>query len=240
MKKLLVAGIAATMFCVAPANAADMPVKAQVYKTAPPVMSWTGCYIGANAGGGWGNSSWTDVSPPGPSANIGDPNFSGALGGAQIGCNYQSGVWVFSVEGMWDFANLTGNVPNPLNSQNIEQTKTDWLGTATARLGYAVDRSLLYVKGGAAWVHDDRTRINPANSFDFHDARTSVGWTAGAGAEYMFAPQWSVKLEYNYIDLGNINDTLTCRGVGCPVGSDFLTIRERIHLVLVGLNYRFR
>src|SRR5712692_6649589 len=124
MKKFLVAGIAAAAFGGAPSFAADMPTKGPVYKAAPPAFNWTSCYIGANAGGGWGKANWADVTVP-PPANIGNPSFSGALGGGQIGCDYQSGAWVFGIEGMWDFADLTGNVPNPLNPVNTEHTKTD-------------------------------------------------------------------------------------------------------------------
>jgi outer membrane immunogenic protein len=238
VKKLLVAGIAAAAFCGAPAFAADMPVKAPVNKAAAPHGPWTGCYIGANVGGGWGRAHWDDVTGGVP-VGIGNPQYDGWIGGGQIGCDYQSGAWVVGVEGTLDAASLSGSTPNPLNALNIEQTRTTWLGLTTARLGYAVDRSLWYVKGGAAWTHD--TRARPAVPFTFEGAgsQTSAGWTVGAGVEYMFAPQWSVKLEYDFIDLGSVNSTLTCRGVGCPFTIDLLNIHERTHIALVGLNYRF-
>ena len=75
-------------------------------------------------------------------------------------------------------------------------TEHNWYGTATARVGYAVDNWLWYVKGGAAWLDADHT----IGGVTFSDTQT--GWTVGTGLEWALGPNWSAKLEYNYMDFG--------------------------------------
>jgi opacity protein-like surface antigen len=103
------------------AIAADMPLKAPVYQAAPPVYNWSGCYIGANAGGAWSHQSVgssvpliSDQSPASASLDS-----SGGIGGPHAGCNWQfTPSWVLGIEGDWSFTDLngTGSSPNLLRS----------------------------------------------------------------------------------------------------------------------------
>jgi outer membrane immunogenic protein len=221
MKKLLVAGITAAALCGASAFAADMPMKAPM----APTFSWTGCYIGANVGGAWGrDSDWDFTLVTGSGGN---PHYSGVMGGGQVGCDVQSGPWVFGVEGMFDWGNLKGHSIDPANPAFAANTKVSSLDTATARIGYAWDRSLFYVDGGAAWAHHDRFFVPAANPTV---SDTSSGAVVGVGFESMFAPNWSWKIEYDHAWFGKTTE---------PVSADPTTTKQNIDTVLLGINYHF-
>ena len=118
MRQLLVGSVAVASLALAgSAVAADMPVKAPIDKAPPPVQShWTGFYIGANGGAGWGQSCWTllgSVPPAGPVQDEGCHDLSGGLFGAQAGFNWQVGNWVLGVEGQGDWTRLTGTTVLP-------------------------------------------------------------------------------------------------------------------------------
>jgi outer membrane immunogenic protein len=205
------------------AMAADLG--APVYKTAPaPVVlapNWTGFYIGANAGGGWGTKTIYEVpvEPFGKQIQV-----NGFLGGVQAGYNYQMNWVVFGIEGSFDWADLTGNF-------DAFVPKVSWLATVTGRIGGAVDHALLYVTGGVAWAHDKYEfvgePVTPASE-------TRTGGLLGAGIEYAFTPNWSGKIEYNFIDFGNKTPTF-CEGGDCAQ----IRINQQIHTVTVGVNYKF-
>jgi outer membrane immunogenic protein len=230
MKKLFVAGIAAAAFCGAPALAADLPVKAPIYKAVAPMFNWTGCYVGAHLGGGWGSKHWSSQD----FGNHGSHDVDGWLGGGQIGCDYQTGQWVFGIEGDFSWARLEGDSIDRQFTDDTLHSKVDWLATATGRFGYAFDRTLLYVKGGGAWARDKYWISAGGNTYSRAD-ETRSGWTVGTGLEYAFAPNWSAKLEYSYIDFGNERITFSCGACLANVRD----IDQHIHVVKVGLNYRF-
>src|SRR5207248_3313507 len=106
---------------------------------------------------------------------------------------------------------------------------------ATGRVGYAWDRALFYVKGGAAWAHDKFADVTAVTGFTVDNAdRTRWGWTVGAGAEYAFAPNWTAKLEYNFMDFGKQRETFVGPLVAFPTDID-----QYVHVVKVGVNYKF-
>jgi len=229
MRKLLLSGVAVASIFSVPAIAADMPVKMTV-KAAPPapVFSWTGCYVGANIGGIWARDVWTDTNPP-PSGEA-TPHASSIVGGGQGGCDYQTGALVFGVEGMFDWTDAKGSAPDKFGPALLENDKYKWLSTVTGRIGYAVDRTLWYVKAGGAWVN---TQHFFSNAFTGSLTQTTDGVVVGGGVEWAFAPHWSVKIEYDYMDLGKKNVRFPA-----PLGFPF-EFKEQIHTVTVGLNYRF-
>ena len=232
MKKTLLATSALAGVLVAgAAHAADL---APVYKAPPPVVApvvnWTGFYIGAHVGGGWGTSEWSAPSlgselPIG----VGGPNYNvnGFLGGGQVGFNWQTGWVVFGVEADASAADIKGS--GACLVFLTCSTKIDALGTITGRIGGTVDHALLYVKGGGAWAHE-KNSISEDVFSTISSSKTRWGWTVGGGVEYAFTPNWSGKLEYNFIDLGK--ERLNFVG-------DSLDVRQTIHTVKVGLNYRF-
>ena len=245
MKKILLASSALAF--AGSAFAADLPprmsVKAPVVAAVP--FSWTGCYVGAQAGYGWGNAGFSD--PTG--AFFADPGVvltakpRGALAGGQIGCNYQfASNWVLGIEGDYAWANLSGgNVADPFFDGKNFGSKTDALASVTGRIGYTWDRVLFYGRGGAAWAHDRYTMQTPslipqAPAINSFATETRSGWVAGAGFEWAFAEQWSAKFEYDHYDFGTqgirLRSNPTSRGTQADVS-------QRIDTVKIGINYRF-
>jgi len=238
-KSLLVIAVAFAGLVTGPVAAADL-----LYKATPaaPAFSWTGFYVGAHAGAGWSLNEQTFTG--GGATNENNYTGTGVLGGAQAGFNYQAGPWVFGAEAQLGWAGLDGKdhciAGSPVALLNC-RTKTDWLGTAAARIGFAFDRTMIFVKGGGAWAHDTYDLsffALPPRSDRVDETRT--GWMLGTGAEYAFYGSWSAKVEYDYLDFG----TQTVTFPGLPafdpqfVGTT-VDIRQRIQLIKFGLNYRF-
>lgn len=221
---------AMVLACGSSALAADLPVKAPRAPVVIPVAyNWTGFYIGGHVGGAWGKKDWVAVGV-GP---LGSHDVDGFIGGGQVGFNYQVGAFVWGVEVDFSWANLDGNHIDTVFGGN-NRTDVKWLGTVTGRLGYAWDRALLYVKGGGAWVRDLYT-ITGAGGFFAETRDTNWGWTIGAGLEYGLTPNWSVKVEYNYLDFGTERIRFTPT-VGPAFDRD---VDQQIHAIKVGINYRF-
>jgi outer membrane immunogenic protein len=224
------------MLCVVPlaAQAADMPLKGppSYSKAPPPIMppsyySWSGFYVGMNVGYGFGKSRH-DFEPIG--TTTGNYDVSGVLAGATLGYNWQLGSFVIGAEADAAWSNIDGSAscPNPAFTCG---TELRWLATARGRVGYAFDRWLPYLTAGGAYGNV-RATIDPAAAFPgASDSR--FGWTAGAGVEVAAFSNWTVKLEYLYVDLGSFD----C-GTGCTLaGSDNVSFKT--HIARAGINYRF-
>lgn len=259
MHRILVAA-AAVGFSTCFALAADMPVKAP---TAVPVAyTWTGCYIGGNVGGGWGQRTGDRgiINSGNGTLNAGigvpaglDIGPSGVIGGGQAGCNYQTGQIAFGIETDIQGSDIRGssaiNFPSPnggitdATTANGEE-RIDWFGTLRARVGFTVmNNLLLYGTGGLAYggVSSSATLVlTPASDGNYAGAtsETKVGWTAGIGGEYAFANNWSVKLEYLYLDLGTTNVRMV--DPGRPGTFIDYAFAHRDNIMRVGVNYTFR
>jgi len=232
MKKFLLASAASVLFSTA-AFAADLPTRmpAPVYKTPfiPQYFSWTGCYIGVNVGGAWARGELSDAAT---GAVLSNPNGSGWAGGGQFGCDYQYNNVVFGIETMWDWSDAKGTRSDAFNAGFSDTAKLRGFGTLTGRMGYAVDHSLLYVKAGGAWADASRQITGPGISET--QSGNGSGWVVGGGWEYAFAPNWSTKIEYDYMGFGNRNAAYSI--VTPPV---VRVSGQSVQTVLVGLNYRF-
>jgi outer membrane immunogenic protein len=195
----------------APAPYYKAPVEVQVY-------NWTGFYIGINGGGGFGRSQWDSI---GSSFDI-----SGGLVGGTVGYNYQFGQAVVGVEGDIDWADINGttNTTCPFGCK----TNDNWLSTVRGRLGYAADRFMPFVTGGAAFGDIRASTPGFAGA-----SNTNVGWTAGAGLEFAIAGNWTAKAEYLYVDLGKFNCGISC-GAAATDNVSFTA-----NIVRAGVNYRF-
>jgi len=212
---------------VLPAGAADLRPR-PVTKAPPPVptpmaqvYNWTGFYIGGHIGG----------------AFAGDNSLAGSdgrfLGGVQLGADYQfNSNWVLGIEAQYGWlTNGNGGVAFPVGG--IASQEPRGIGSVTGRFGYAWGPTLAYVKGGYAFA-DNHTSVTVAGVPQAFTADGGKdGWTVGAGLEYMFAPNWSAKVEYQYYDFGN---TTFSAGPPALVGTSF---RNDVHTVKAGLNYRF-
>jgi outer membrane immunogenic protein len=233
-----------------------LPVKAPPVVVAT-VYSWTGFYIGLNAGGAWGRNhvtytplySGAPAGLPAFAAANGSPTLkpTGFTGGGQAGYNWQSSNWVFGIEADFNYARLSKSLnsgvlifPGSSDFFFVTSTTSNWMATIRPRLGYALDRGLIYVTGGLA-VAD----IKFAQSVEFlvgaiaagsaHSTR--AGWTVGGGVEYAFAPRWSAKAEYLHSDFGSVGfspSVLTNTLINSTSRTTFKTDVAR-----VGINYHF-
>jgi outer membrane immunogenic protein len=252
---------ASTVVFIHIASAADLPHKASVYAPPPPLLfSWTGFYIGGNAGYGWGRASTTYVAPGLPdgfippdqvavsangSARL-DP--TGFVGGAQIGYNWQfAPTWVLGIEADFQAFNLRGSFDGTFpiaegNHITHTEVSADWLFTLRGRFGYAVDRLLIYGTGGLAVGKVNFKQINTFTGFSTTDSfsatDTKTGWAIGGGVEYAFQNNWSIKAEYLYVELDNISGISTTAG-GAITGSFGHDTDFKVNIVRAGINYRF-
>jgi outer membrane immunogenic protein len=224
MKKFLLCTVAA-LGMAAPASAADLATRP--YTKAPammaPIYNWTGFYIGGHIGGAFaGNNSLTGT----------DGRF---LGGVQGGADYQFGNnWVIGVEAQYSW--LASNNNGALfPGGTLVTSNSDQLGSVTGRLGYAWGPTLLYAKGGYAWKDGNNLGVTVGGlpvAFTT-DGCHRDGYTVGGGLEYMFAPSWSAKLEYQYYNFGSTTFTT---GPITLVGTRF---RDDENTIKAGLNYHF-
>jgi outer membrane immunogenic protein len=250
------------------ALAADMgPAPAAVYLKAPIApWSWTGFYVGGNVGYSWGSSDTTVsfIDSTGVLLGSGANSFSldGVIGGGQIGYNWQAGSWVWGLEtdlqasgqsGSASFVCAAGCGSGPV-TETLDQ-KLDWFGTLRGRLGFTVTPTvLLYGTGGLAYgdIQTDGVISDPTT---FSISTIKAGWTVGAGVEARITGNWTAKLEYLYMDLGNVSDSVGTSIVptACPVpkfnGNQYAcptTLNSSFasgiidNIVRVGVNYKFQ
>jgi outer membrane immunogenic protein len=254
MKNLFFGSVALLALAAAgPAVAADMPARAPVYKAAPAAVmihNWTGFYIGGHAGWAWIDETSVLVSDPFaafPPGFTGDTSRDGLIAGGQIGFDWQSGNWVFGIEGDWSWTDSNVSVPSiSIAVPGLVATATgqdNWYATLTGRIGYAQDIWLVYVKGGVAWWNVDdggfTTGIPGVGTATLATiTSTRTGWTVGAGIEWALWTNWSAKIEYNYMDFGTDRYTFTtATPIVAPGGT--VDIDTQVHAVKLGLNYRF-
>jgi outer membrane immunogenic protein len=234
--------------------AADLTAAA--YEAAPVVAdnyTWTGAYIGLNAGYGWGDfdHSVQAKGPEGKSPLPGTPESEidyeildqatyssspgGFVGGVQLGYNWQFAQFLVGVEADFQGANIKGSVSGGADPYGFNaESKIDWYGTARARVGYIpAERFLVYATGGLAYGHVE-SYMNYAG-FESSVSTTKSGYTVGGGVEYAFHNNWSLKTEYLYTDLGKIDSLEGQRGYrkfSAETEASFQAIR-------IGLNYKF-
>lgn len=228
MRKLLqlLAGAIGALSLVGLASAADMPAgKGPIYKTAPaPVFNWTGFYVGAQVGYGWGKTRWDNNVP----FTTGDVDTDGGLAGATIGYNWQpaGSRFVLGVEGDLSWADISfSDIPASCGSACWSTIKS--LATVRGRLGVAQNNHLFFVTGGVAIA-----RVHYFNEFTIINFdRTEVGWTIGGGVETLLGRNWSLKAEYLYISLGRSDPLVAAVNLVAPYNDT--------HIVRGGLNYRF-
>jgi outer membrane immunogenic protein len=227
---LLAAGSVLSIFS---AQAADLPQARRPAAVAPvayapPVYNWSGFYIGGNLGAGFADSSWTD-----PFTGAHNTfNKAGFIGGGQVGANWQINAMVLGIEGDFDWTGLKGSGHDSVG--NTINTNTQWTSTVTGRVGAAFDRLLVYGKGGVAFAHDNDS-LNDIFGNTASASVTRTGWTAGAGLEYAFAPNWSAKIEYDYLGFGSETVNLPTAGFSTYSTSASLNVQE----VKAGINFKF-
>ncbi|KFG70406.1 outer membrane protein [Microvirga sp. BSC39] len=183
MKKILLSSVALLGLATG-AVAADLPSRRAPAPiiAAAPIFTWTGFYVGVNAGYGWSDDDFDSV------ALADDDNDGGFVGGAQVGYNYQIGSFVVGLEGDIQYADFGREGAFVVGGTTYDIDNSDWFGTVRARAGVAFDRALIYATGGFAFADE-------AN-----------GWTVGGGVEYAFTNNLSAKIEGLYVNLDNDDD----------------------------------
>jgi len=266
-RTLLIAALAASI--TAPALAADLPVKSPPpAPVMVPVMNWTGFYLGVNGGYSWGRSS-RDLNFFNPlngvtlaSGTGGGRDLNGGLFGGQIGYNWQSANWVFGIEtdAQWTgqkgsttvICPVVGCFPTAVapGAGGVGATlsdKLEWFGTFRGRVGVLVTPSvLLYGTGGAAYgsLQSDLglagfTATGIPVAVAATTSRSKVGWAAGGGIETMFYNNWSAKIEYLYLDMGSISNSVVLpTAAGFPLGAN-VTSRVTDSIIRGGISYHF-
>ena len=232
MNKVAIAIAAIAALIGTPALAADMAVKAPPPPVAAPAYSWTGFYIGGNGGYAWGSS--VQFFTGGGGGTTYRYNIDGWEGGGTLGYNWQIQQWVLGVETDFSGSHISGSTVSTVRygCGTTCATTVDDFGTLSARLGYGWNNVLLYGTGGLAYG-------GIASNLDGGTATNwRTGWAAGAGAEYGFAPHWSAKLEWIYLNFSSFqwtnahNANFNCTGINCSTDAKFNVIRA-------GVNYRF-
>jgi outer membrane immunogenic protein len=283
MKRILI-GSAAVVSLLSAASAFAADLSPRMYTKAPPpaavVYDWTGFYIGGNIGYSWGragtdgdltgtqNVSVFRTAGPNLVSSVnsvlgalpltGRANVNGLIGGGQAGYNWQRGTWLFGLEadiqgsderGSGDVCTIVGC---PLGSSILTANyKLEWFGTARGRVGFLpTERILLYATGGLAYGQLSAS----APLIPISWGSTRAGWTVGAGVEAAIDNNWSVKLEYLYMDLGSVgggstSGTTAVNALNTPTpGFNTVTTttltsafntRFTDNILRVGVNYRF-
>jgi outer membrane immunogenic protein len=248
MKKLLLLGVALAALAVGPANAADLglppPAPAPVPAYIP--FGWTGLYMGGNAGVAW--------TPKGEFTDSFGNFFEGAsqstvfTGGGQVGANYQINYWlVVGVEADFNWLSDHNNKSAATSIPNVGalQVAADstWITTLAARVGLvAAENALFYVKGGGGWLSANKFTVTDqisGASFSSSNNNFNGGWLVGAGVEYAFAPNWTAKVEYDFLAVGNTSFTVPPGTLNFPSGDTFTTNNRDLQMVTVGFNYLF-
>jgi outer membrane immunogenic protein len=261
MLKVLLATASIAAISVSAAAAADlgpMPTKALPVIAAPG--SWSGAYVGLNAGYAWGNVDGSAVpndalSDPHAFGHFTAPSFSpeGFIGGGQIGYNWQTGAWVLG--GEVDFSGINAKsdkVVEPFFAGKGHKATTssqyDWLFTARLRAGVTVAQNwLVYATGGLAMTRVKESMTTSGffgnDTTTWSDSKTLFGGTIGGGVEYAFASNWSAKAEYLYAKFEDTTPLVTASttgiGFGLAIRGPVASFSHDLNVVRVGINYKF-
>ncbi len=241
----------AAIFVAGTAFAADLParVAAPAPYIAAPIFTWTGFYVGLNAGAGFngGDRTYGEFGyTPNYAGTLSSGSNTGFTGGAQAGYNMQFGSFVAGVEADINYIDRSNGgssvivIPGP-NTYNLSVGDSNkYFGTVRGRLGFAFDRALIYATGGWAYggkIGGSSATYNSVAMTSSGNGSSNSGWAVGGGVEYAISNAWSAKLEYLHVDLGNKTQTLyrassTTQGINISGDNKFDVVRA-------GLNYRF-
>jgi outer membrane immunogenic protein len=226
------------------AFAADLPVNAPaIMPAAPAQFSWTGCFIGGHVGGAFRGLTETDNTGVSTTQNS-----SGAVGGGQIGCDYQFALsWVLGLEGRAAWTNLKSSIASPVTIAATGAVlpsqftvSNNLLASVTGRLGYSVfdRRVLLYFRGGVAWTNeraDDAFTTPQGNALDPSTSAVLTGLVLGTGVEWAFTPNWSARFDFDAYGFAKRSLTLTAPNVSVTTSN----FNDGLVAITAGLNYRF-
>lgn len=247
MKRILIAG-AFALVTGAQAFAADLPPPAPMppprapaayIPAPPPVYNWGGIYFGINGGYGFGSSTWNT-----PLGSSGSFAVDGGMVGGTLGFNYQISQFVLGIEGDFDWQNLRGAGTSTAVCGPVQgcDTSSNWIGTFRGRVGWAMDRIMLYGTAGGA-VTDIRAATGstfPVGGSPVWTSNAELGWTAGAGVEGAITDNITVKAEYLFADFekGACTGTSSCGGTP-PNNFSGSSVSFYENMIRAGINLKF-
>jgi outer membrane immunogenic protein len=237
MKRVIILAAATiAVGAAAPAVAADLPARAPATYTKAPAMvqaayDWSGFYVGINGGGATSSFDWNADGV----GEEGRHNATGGTVGGQIGYRWQMNSWVFGLEAQGNWADFSGSNTTQLSTVtgfagDQNQTKVNAFGLFTGQIGYAWDRVLFYVNGGAAVTNNQYNVFNGGFLID-NASETRWGAAVGVGFEYAVAPNWSIGFQYDHLFMGN-NDVVFASTQGEH-------INENVDIFTARVNYKF-
>jgi outer membrane immunogenic protein len=239
MKRILLTTVSlGVLGLVSPVLGADLSSYSKAPVLASPVYDWSGFYVGAFGGVGFGNHNISDGLGTSSTFSNFTANYGsqGGFGGGEAGFNYQSGNYVLGIEADAFWSGIKGN--DAANTFAIPSTDADnlrWGGTLRARGGFTVDRWLMFFTGG--WAYGDllHTNIDPVNGPDQFTVHGN-GLTAGGGIEYALTNNLIGKVEYRYY---NFNAYSRAGTPLTPNGQLPYTVNSTYSVISVGLDYKF-
>lgn len=214
------------------AHAADLPIYEPVAQV--PIYEWSGFYLGGIVGYGWSDKDAVEVDPEEEDElDRASYDVDGVIAGIEASYFWQTSNVVLGAQFDVAWTGMSGS--EFLDAEDLDDkisTDIDWMGTFTAVLGVPWERALPYIEAGGAWVRENHKFTDSASSASTDDSR--LGWLLGAGLQYQFNPQWSGKIEYNYIFLGSesYNFEMGDEDERIKVDQDIQTIKA-------GISYRF-
>jgi outer membrane immunogenic protein len=241
-----------------PPLTAKSPLAMKAPRMAPPPPSWTGFYVGGDAGAAWLSESATWNPLPNPATFGVFPNSANDrgvafLGGAHAGYDYQAMPdWVVGVEGDWTWTKAGGTstqpwIPEPglpvvSGSESVMSANLDWLASARGRIGYLVTPdTLAYATGGTAWAKIDYSAVSTdpgIGSATTNSSSTETGYAVGGGLEWMMTDNWTVRAEYLYYQF-NKGPNVIAQAPGGFVPSNFVWGNANISVARAGVSYKF-
>jgi outer membrane immunogenic protein len=255
MKRVLslsigVLALAGSTFTASAADLGARPISKAPIVAPPPPFSWTGCYIGGNAGGKRGSfdgeANLIGADPllfPTLLFGGGD-NETGFIAGGQVGCQWQTGQFVLGFEGDFDATNLertfvsAGLVP-PFVAGDTFTLSNNWQASLRGRLGWAFDRFMIYATGGVAWANFEAEAALVGTPFIVSADKTLTGWTVGGGFEWAFTPNWSLGVEYRFSQFDRDDFGLGSFLLGPDTFPLGVRAELETHEITARVNYRF-
>jgi len=237
MKRSVKAIAAIVTLIGTPAFAADMAVKAPP-PAAPAAWTWTGCYVGIEGGGVLSHDPVVATTGANVGTTVTTISSSDGLVGGTIGCNYQFSLFVIGIEDDLSWTGLQGTASDqkPFNTAFSHSVSATWLDTLRGRAGVVFGGGgFLYATGGAAFagIQDSATGAGAVVS-----STTNVtGWTVGGGVEFMPWPNWSLKVEYLFVQFPTVADAFNTFS---PVGT-FVGVNTHLseNIIRAGINWHF-
>jgi outer membrane immunogenic protein len=225
-----------------PAQAADMAVGPRPVAPAPSTyipayFTWTGFYVGIEAGYGWGTAPWVMDPFFGKTSPSIAPSIKGFVTGGVTGINYQVGWAVIGLEGDFVGSWVKGSI-NDTTTTNLLQSSVYWTASLTPRFGVAFDRLLVYAKGGGAFAFDKAMEtINnggAATGSSAGGSTTRGGWTVGGGIEYAMTEHWTTRVEYDYFGFSTKGYILSG-----PSANQSANVGIKLNEIKAGVGYKF-